>query len=64
MPIDWVKMLSENLDEQLVGVKVDPKFYMTSYLVYLLATRRIDYLGLYKKGSVQDANTWPYGVYP
>lgn len=37
---------------------------MTSYLVYLLAAREIDYLGLYKRGNLQDANAWPYVVYP
>lgn len=37
---------------------------MTSYLVYLLATRLTDYPGLYKKGSMEDANAWPYIVYP
>ena len=62
MPIDWATILSENLDEQLVGVKADPKFYMTSYLVYLLAARTTDYLGLYMKGRMQDANAWPYVV--
>ena len=32
-------MLSDNLDEQLVAIKVDPKFYLTSYFVYLLVAR-------------------------
>lgn len=62
--IDWAIILSEKLDEQLVGVKDDPKFYMTSYLVYLLVARKTDYLGLYKKGSMQDVNSQPYVVYP
>ena len=39
------------------------KFYMASYLVYLLATRAMDNPRLFKKGSMQDANTWPYIVY-
>ena len=56
MPIDWNSILSENLDEQLVVIKNNQKFYMTSYLVCLLATRAIDYLGLFKKGNMQDAN--------
>ena len=30
IPIDWATILSENLDKKLVGVKVDPKFYITS----------------------------------
>lgn len=64
MPIDWVTILSANLDEQLVGVKADPKFYMISYLVYLLVARKTNYTRLFKRGSMQDANAWPYVVYP
>ena len=64
MSINWASILSENLDEQLVMVKNNCNFYMTSYLVYLLAARAIDYPGLFKKGSMQDANTCPYIVYP
>ena len=56
--------LIRNLDEQLVGVKVDPKSDMKSYLVYLLVARTKDYLGLYKRGSMQDAYAQPYVVYP
>ena len=47
MPNDWATILSDNLDEQLVVIKVDPHFYITSYMVYLLAARTIDYPGLY-----------------
>lgn len=57
MPIYWASILSENLDEQLVIVKNNQKFYMTSYLVYLLDARATNYLGLFKRGSIQDANT-------
>ena len=32
--------------------------------MYLLVAREMDYLVLYKKGSIQDANAWPYIVYP
>jgi hypothetical protein len=64
MLIDWTSILSENLDEQSMIVKINCKFYMTSYLVYLLVARVMDYLGLFKKGSMQDANAWPYIVYP
>lgn len=35
-------------------LKNDQRFYMISYLVYLLATRTIDYLGLFKRGDLQD----------
>lgn len=64
MPIYWATILSENLDEKLVGVKADTKFYMTSYLVYLLVERITDYLGLYKKGIMKDVNALTYMVYP
>ena len=64
IPLDWASILSENLGEQLVVVRNNRIFYMTSHLVYLLASRAIDYLGLYKRGSMQDANAWPYIVYP
>ena len=64
MPIDQAKILNENLDEQLVAVKTDPRFYMTSYLVYLLAARTMDYPGLFKRGSMQDVDAQPYVVYP
>lgn len=64
MPIYWATILSENLDEQLVAVKAYRRFYMTSYLVYLLASRTMDYLGFLKRGSMQDSNAWPYVVYP
>ena len=52
------------MDEQLVMFKTDTHFYMTSYMVYLLATRTTNYLELYKKGSMHGANAWPYVVYP
>ncbi len=52
MPIDWATILSDNLDEELISVKIDPHFYMTSYTMYLLVARTIDYPGLYKKGSM------------
>lgn len=37
---------------------------MTSYVVYLLEARPNDYSRLVKRGSIHDANTWPYIVYP
>ena len=33
-------------------------------MVYLLAAKETNYLGLYKKGSMHDPNAWPYIVYP
>ena len=52
VPLDWASTLSENLCEKLVVAKNNRKFHMTSYLVYLLPTRVIDYPRLYKKGSM------------
>ena len=45
-------------------VKDKKKFYMTSYMVYLLVARVKNYPSLYKKGNMQDPNAWPYIVYP
>ena len=64
IPLDQATTLSENLCEQLRLVKDKKKFYMTSYMVYLLAARAKNYLDLYKKGSMQDPNAQPYIVYP
>ena len=52
MPLKWATTLSENLCKQLAVVKDKKKFYMTSYMVYLLATRETNYLGLYKRGNM------------
>ena len=46
MPIYWATILSDNLHEKLVAIKANPGFYMPSYIVYLLATRTTNYLGL------------------
>ena len=56
MPLDWTTTLSENLCDQLEAVKEKKKFYMMSYVVYLLAARATNYPGLYKKGNMQDPN--------
>ena len=64
IPLDWATTLSENLCEQLRMVKDKKKFYMTSYMVYLLATRVKSYPDLYRRSSMQDPNAWPYIVYP
>ena len=56
IPLDWATTLSENLCEQLRMVKDKKKFYMNSYMVYLLAARATNYLILYRKGSMQDPN--------
>ena len=52
MKLDWASILSKNLGEKLVAVKNNKRFYMTSYLVYLLAARATYYPGLYKMGSM------------
>ena len=64
IPMDWATTLSENLCDQLQAVKDKKKFYMMSYVVYFLAARVTNYPGLYRKGSMQDPNAWPYIVYP
>ena len=43
---------------------VEPKFYMTSYIVYLLVVQCPNFLGLTKKGNMQELRAWPYIVYP
>ena len=62
--MDWETTLSENLCDQLWTSKDKKKFYMISYVVHLFAARATNYLGSYKKGSMQDPNPWPYIVYP
>ena len=52
IPLDWASTLSKKLCDQLQTVKEKKKFYMTSYVVYLLAVRATNYLKLYKKGSM------------
>ena len=56
MSIDWATILSDNLDEQLVVIKTSPHFYMKSYILYLLAAKTTNYMGLYRKGRRQDEN--------
>ena len=51
IPLDWATTLSENLCDQLRMVKDKKKFYMTSYVVYLLADAT-NYPRLYKKVSM------------
>ena len=64
IPLDWATTLSENLCDQLGRGKDKKKFYMISYVVYLLVARATNYPGLYKKVSMQDPNAWSYIVYP
>ena len=52
IPLDWTTTLSGNLCEKLRMVKDKKKFYMTSYMVYILAARAKNYLSLYRKGSM------------
>ena len=52
IPLDWATTLSENLCEQLRTMKDKRDFYMTSYMVYLLVSRSMNYPRLYKKGSM------------
>ena len=52
IPMDWATTLCEILCDQLQTAKDKKKFYMTSYVVYLLEARATNYLGIYKKGSM------------
>ena len=52
MLLDWATTLNENLCEKMGVVKDKKKFYMTSYMVYLLAARATNYPRLYKIGNM------------
>ena len=52
IPLDWATTLIKNLCEQLRTVKDKRKFYMTSYMVYLLVVRAKNYPNLYRKGNM------------
>ena len=43
--IDRARLISDDLNEQLMNLERTRKFYMSSYVVYMLA-RRINYDGL------------------
>ena len=43
--IDWARLISDNLNEQLMNLEHTRKFYMSSYVIYMLA-RRTHYDGL------------------
>ena len=43
--IDWVRLKSDNLNEQLMNLEHTKKFHMSSYVIYMLA-RRKNYDGL------------------
>ena len=43
MPLDWATTLNKNLCDELQMEKDKKKFYMTSYVVYLLAVREKNY---------------------
>lgn len=47
----WVKMISDNMHEQLMEVKKTFHFYMTLYLVYLLVAKFL-YKGLFCVGEL------------
>lgn len=49
--LHWAKMISENLHNQLMVVKKSSKFYMTSYLVYLLV-EKFPHKGLFRAGTL------------
>lgn len=43
--VDWAKMISDNIDEQFKNLRRTKTFYMSSYVIYMLA-RMIRYKGL------------------
>ena len=49
--IDWAGFISDNLNEQLMNLEHTRKFYMSSYVIYMLA-RRKNYDGLRCKGPI------------
>ena len=49
--IDWATIISDNIDKQVMNVLSTKKFYMTSYLVYMLALQG-KYLGLTRVGHI------------
>ena len=63
-PIDWGTSLSNSLHDHFIMVLIELKFYMTSYIVYLLVAQHQNYLGLTKKGYMKDPKAWPYIIYP
>lgn len=50
--VDWARMISNNLDEQLRNLKHSQSFYMSSYIVYMLA-RMGKFSGLSSKGPMR-----------
>lgn len=61
--IDWTTLISDNIHEQLKSVLETNKFYMTSYLVYMLDSQAT-FLGLIRLGSFQLAEVKIYEHYP
>lgn len=49
--INWAKLISDNLDVQLRNLERTRTFYMSSYVIYMLA-KNIRYKGLICKGEV------------
>ena len=56
--------MSNSINDHLVSVLKEAKFYMTSYIVYLLAAQCPNYPRLTRRGNMQDPRAWPYIVYP
>ena len=63
-PIDWGTSLSNSIHDHLVSVLIEPKFYMPSYIVYLLVPQHPNYPKLTKRGNMQDPRAWTFIVYP
>jgi len=63
--IDCAKLISDNLHERLTKVRETRRFYMTSYLVYVMARRAI-YPSLTRVGTTRIAlgQVKMYVLYP
>ena len=52
--LNWSSLLSDSLHDYLVRILIEPKFYITSYIVYLLVAQHPNYPTLTKRGSMQE----------
>lgn len=64
--IDWVHLINDSIHEQMCNVLSSTKFFMTSYLVYLLVSQAsfsgLTKVGSYELGEVNIYHNYPVGV--
>ena len=60
---DWASIINNYLHEQLIDVLHRKKFYMTSYLVFLLALQNI-FLGINKNDRFGEVQPGVYNFFP